>query len=534
MGAPSYFYSLVSRVAAVVLLCAGGLKAQEFLSSPGVHPQWAVLGQTAGELLFGFWLLVGLYPRWSRILALVCFVVFLNVALAAAVQGKSSCGCFGKVSVQPWSTVGLDALLLVGLLFSPTNPLQESTPRRLRIRWLTFFVSAFLVLLAVGWPVVGNISPTEEKHIPTTVSDEMPSGIDASALERAIQGVEQNHAGLPMLVYTTETEGSEYPVKHTGTRTMREGNKTIQVTGTWFQPEKEKHSRDVWKTWIRGDEVRQEGLSHYERGSGKEILVSSGEILLISKGKRIQTAPEIQQAWISTSEFADEGLVNSIDLRCAGFQPPLRNIGDWLKNRCEVRNAGLARDRSGREVVRIRARVKGHAKNESEVTADFVSAMNFMPSRIVYYFLPYGGVATVTDIEYQQVGVNGAWFPRRIVQRCFPGNTTSDPDAPTGHNLSSDSTVKVLAFGQGVRDEDFDPLIPANTILLGDLPTQRITGDAPVRASQLTRGEPLKLTEGATPPRKGITPPASFWSIAAGMDVVLLGFCWMFRKRLAF
>ncbi len=531
MIASSFFYSIISRVAAVVLICAGGLKAQEFLSSPGVDPQWTVLAQTAGELLFGFWLLVGLYPRWSRIIALVCFVVFLHVALAGAVQGQTSFGCFGKVSVRPWSAVGLDALLVVGLLFSPATQMWGSTLAMTRMRWFGFITSAFMVLLVVGWPLGRNVR-FEEERVPTIVSEdmptgkEMPTGIDTSALERVIHDVEQNHAEIHTIVYTTEKVITQHPAKLTGTFLIKKGNDWVQETGTRVVPQQEKKTRHVMKTWIRGDEVREDALFHSEGGSG-------GEILLSSKGKRIQYAPEIQQAWISSSEFADEGLGNAIDLRCAGFQPPLKSIADWLKNRCKVLNAGLVKDKAGREVIRIRARVKGHNNFENEVIVDFVPAMNCMPSRVVYNFLPDGGVFTVSEIAYQQVGPEGAWFPLKIKERCFPRNTTSDPDVPTGQNLSDESTVKVLAFGHGVQDEDFDPKLPAETHLVGNLSTQLSTRDAAARVSQVTRPEPLPVTEDATRTHQGKAVPTSFWPLVAGMDVLVVAFCFVFRKRLA-
>ncbi len=534
MVALSSFYAIISRVAAVVLLCAGVLKAQEYLSSPGVDPQWTVLGQTAGELLLGLWLLVGLHPRWSRIIALVCFVVFLNVALAGAVRGQASCGCFGKLSVRPWSAVGLDALLVVGLLFSPTTQMREFSLRAKRIRWFGFIISAFMVLLVVGWPLVRNVG-LAEKHIPSIAGEVMPKGIDKSALDRVIHDVEQNHAALHTLVCTTEKVATQHPAKWTGTRRIRKGNEWIEETGTWIVPDKEYRSRHVTKTWIRGDEVREESLAHYKGDPGEEILdLSAGEILISSKGKRIQYAPNIHQAWVSRADFADGGLATSIDPRCAGFKPPLKSIADWLKNRCKILNAGLTTDKAGREVIRVRARGKIDNKTECEVIADFVTAMNCMPSRVVYYFLPDGGVFTVTDIEYQQVGPNSAWLPRRIVWRSFHPDTTSDPEVPNGQNLSVESTMRVLAFGQGVEDEDFDPQLPESTLVMGNLAAQNKTGKAPIRTSKLTRTEPGAVTADSTRLSQAGAVSTRALSFAAGMDVLLLGFCLVFRKRLAF
>jgi hypothetical protein len=129
---------------------------------------------------------------------------------------------------------------------------------------------------------------------------------------------------------------------------------------------------------------------------------------------------------------------------------------------------------------------------------------------------------------------DSAWFPLKITQRCFPSGTTSDPDAPTGQNLSDESTVKILTFGRGIQDQDFDPTLPPQTLLVGNLSTQLSTGDVAARVSQLTRTEPRPVTEDATSSHQGKAVPTSFWPLVAGMDVLLLGISLIFRKRLAF
>lgn len=522
------FYPIISRLAAIALLTAGGLKTHELLTV--IEPPWTILCLTAFELLFGSWLLVGLYPRWSRLIAVGCFAVFLNVALLGALEGRASCGCFGKAEVRPWVAVGLDALLFVALLFAPASKPGEAAPRPTRTRWLAFTLASLVVLLAISWPVYRKYE-WNANRIATQAVTGMPEGIDADALDRVIRGVEQNHAALHTLVYSSEKVQTHHPVKkpYIERRPARKRRNTARdgAPGAASKSEPvEKKSRHSYKTWVRGDEVRQDCLTHHEGGKGGDILVGS-------KGKRIQYAPQIRQAWISTAEFPDATSSNPIDLRCAGFHPPLRSIADWLR-RCQVLNAGIAEDRTGRKIIRIRARMKKHGgKVENEVTADFLPEMNFMPSRIVYFFLPDGGVFVVTDLDYQQVGSSGAWFPRRVAQRVFIRNTTTDPDSLSGHILSEQLTVKILAFGQGVQDEDFDPILPPKTRLLGDLRTQSRTGDAPVRASQMTHEKPIPI-ENVKPNRRGDASRRSAWPFAAGMDFLLLGSCLAFRKRLVF
>lgn len=69
-------YHIVSRVIGVLLMGAGLLKARHsFESTPGLVG-WSDAFITSFELLFGAWLLFGLYPRLSRIIALLCFITF--------------------------------------------------------------------------------------------------------------------------------------------------------------------------------------------------------------------------------------------------------------------------------------------------------------------------------------------------------------------------------------------------------------------------------------------------------------------------
>lgn len=243
MVSPSLFYSIVSRIAALALLIAGGLKSQEFFTPTTSDPQWTTVGVIAIELLLGSWLLAGLQQRWSRVVALACFFVFLNIAVLGVLAGKTSCGCFGKVSVRPWAAVSIDALLVIGLLFSPAPQMPELAGETKRNHWLAFSACAFLVLSVLAWLLVAKLG-LGQKHIPTKPDDDLPRGVDSAALEQVIQGVERNRTGLHTLVYTIESVITQHPVKRTGTRPVKKGNEIVQVTGTWQVPEVE-NNRDT-------------------------------------------------------------------------------------------------------------------------------------------------------------------------------------------------------------------------------------------------------------------------------------------------
>ena len=104
---------LVRGVLGLLLLSAAGLKAHAFwsetaqpimlLSSP--RAQVAIIET---EALLGLWLMTGLYVRAARWIALSFFGVLASVSLYLAFLGESSCGCFGRVQVNPWFSFAID------------------------------------------------------------------------------------------------------------------------------------------------------------------------------------------------------------------------------------------------------------------------------------------------------------------------------------------------------------------------------------------------------------------------------------------
>lgn len=146
-------YAIVSRILGLVLIAAGALKGQELLQGfAGTDSRLdhaATIGIVLFELLFGLWLVLGLWPRVSWWLAAGCFVAFLKVALDRAVEGKSSCGCFGRVAIPPWYTVAFDGAAVLALACSYPLGAAPVAPRQVRRRAAVLGVVG-LALLGAG------------------------------------------------------------------------------------------------------------------------------------------------------------------------------------------------------------------------------------------------------------------------------------------------------------------------------------------------------------------------------------------------
>ena len=82
---------------------AGALGQNSVLFSPAVQ-----MLSVVAEVILGVWLLSGraMSGAWAATGAF--FALMSSVSLWLAVQGQSSCGCFGRVAVHPWATFGLD------------------------------------------------------------------------------------------------------------------------------------------------------------------------------------------------------------------------------------------------------------------------------------------------------------------------------------------------------------------------------------------------------------------------------------------
>jgi hypothetical protein len=114
-------YDVVRIVLATVLLLAGGLKAHQLATEPvigtgALDSRWLLMATVEFELFFGIWLLSGILPKLTWAAALGLFALFTCVSFYKAISGHATCGCFGRVPVNPWYTTTLDVSIVFSLL----------------------------------------------------------------------------------------------------------------------------------------------------------------------------------------------------------------------------------------------------------------------------------------------------------------------------------------------------------------------------------------------------------------------------------
>jgi len=101
---------VLNLAVAAILLTSASLKAHELASGP-LPPgdifqnRWLILAVVQWEFVLAAWLLIKVAKRAAWLALTGTFTVFLSITLFRAISGESSCGCFGKVQVNPWITL---------------------------------------------------------------------------------------------------------------------------------------------------------------------------------------------------------------------------------------------------------------------------------------------------------------------------------------------------------------------------------------------------------------------------------------------
>ena len=134
-------YDAVRTAVGSLLLTAAGLKGYQLATGPVLgtgmlDSRWVLISAVEAQLLFGLWLLANIWPKPTWAAALACFSLFTCISLYKALSGYPTCGCFGRLPVNPWFTAALDFAAVLSLLRwrpAPCRPLSQRPSSRVRV-----------------------------------------------------------------------------------------------------------------------------------------------------------------------------------------------------------------------------------------------------------------------------------------------------------------------------------------------------------------------------------------------------------------
>ena len=160
---PNRGYHLVRIAVAVLLLTASVLKCWQLATEPIIgnsllESRWLLMATVEFELFFGIWLLANIWakPTWAA--ALACFGLFTCVSLCKAISGHATCGCFGRVPVNPWFTTTLDLGVIIALLrWRPSGRDQVSFSRLATVLCLGTIIGMPAAIVVYGNAIAPGI-----------------------------------------------------------------------------------------------------------------------------------------------------------------------------------------------------------------------------------------------------------------------------------------------------------------------------------------------------------------------------------------
>ncbi len=169
--------SIILKVLGLLLVTAAGLKGWQLLTEPVANADiWSNRGflilTVELELALGLWLLSGLFKRAAYIAAVGCFSLFCCVTLYKALAGYGSCGCFGKVHVNPWITLlAIDVPGLIALIiWRPKDLVLAHLARPVELLKPLPAVGYFVVVFIIGTVLLGVTAPILAVNEPAAVT----------------------------------------------------------------------------------------------------------------------------------------------------------------------------------------------------------------------------------------------------------------------------------------------------------------------------------------------------------------------------
>jgi len=171
--------TIVMWIAGIVLLVASVLKIHQLVTEPIISKSfwesWEFfLIQIPLELGLGIWLVSGLFRKTGWLLGLIAFGGFIVVTLHKGLIGAESCGCFGRVHVNPWITLSaIDIPIFICLaIFRPKGEKLLPPPWPKPAHFFAIAIPIFILLPMIEYILITNKPPLKTDKYEVVDTDE--------------------------------------------------------------------------------------------------------------------------------------------------------------------------------------------------------------------------------------------------------------------------------------------------------------------------------------------------------------------------
>lgn len=234
------------------MLVTAGLKVHGLITDPYGQDNflalpWLQVLTIEVEVLLGLWLLSKLQPQLAWCVTLLFFAILAAISFTLATQGQTSCGCFGKVEINPWYTFALDLGIVITMLcLSPLSlsgsgvggegflPSEAPLSSLLQILFTT---CALLGLLALGftlfttdpWATLARLRGETLAVIPAVIQ----LGQGTAGEQRTFQVQLRNYSDKPIKVVGGTTSCSCIATQDLPITVLAGGTESINVKITF-------------------------------------------------------------------------------------------------------------------------------------------------------------------------------------------------------------------------------------------------------------------------------------------------------------
>lgn len=196
---------IVMAAAGLTLIIASALKSHQLLTEPIISKSfwesWLFFViQIPLELGLGIWLVCGLFRKAGWLLGVLSFGLFIGVTLQKGISGAESCGCFGRIHVNPWITFSvMDVPFFVLLLiFRPKGEKLLPPPWPSAGHFFGVAVPTFTLLPALLMVLIFNKPPEKTDKYEVVRPQDWVKKEPAAATKAPVEKAADHNKPLPL------------------------------------------------------------------------------------------------------------------------------------------------------------------------------------------------------------------------------------------------------------------------------------------------------------------------------------------------